>query len=504
MNREGRQGAIARYEQQAEKFLAETEEEYYLNGAGLKDALDLAPIYRRHETLFTLARAQELLEQINESRTDRYLAQFAASQYLDRSVCDLTAQLATAETQATIEWRGEHIPYRMGIALIPHEADPGGRRELDQRVSAVTELLNPMRAARLAGMREGIRALGFAGCADFCQRVMGLDLAMLREQTTRVLAETDQCWQQLLATHMEEARESARASIFDLRYALTGPQYDELFPGHALMPALHATFQGLGIDIDGQRNLHLDTEERRLKSQRPFCCAVRVPDDIRLVMMARGGREDYNHLLHEAGHAVHLAFTDGAAPFAFRCLGDNSVTEAYAFLFNLILRNPHWLREVAGTQASPDYLSFARFYHLYQVRRLSGRLGYELELHAGDLPPGSATGASDLARSYCEHVGKALGVRMGLENYLADVDDLFYCARYLRAWMLEVQLRNHLTEKFGGRWFAAPEAGAFLRGLWSLGQELTAEEVAQRLGYDGLDARALAADLLPGGPIAAE
>ncbi len=84
-----------------------------------------------------------------------------------------------------------------------------------------------------------------------------------------------------------------------------------------------------------------------------------------------------------------------------------------------------------------------------------------------------------------------MGVQIGVENYLADVDDAFYCAQYLRAWMLEAQLRRFLERTFGADWFSTREAGEYLITLWRRGQELTAEELATDIGYDRLDARYL-------------
>ena len=41
------------YREQADRFIAEIDEEYYLHYAGHKDTLDLEPIYERHAELTT-------------------------------------------------------------------------------------------------------------------------------------------------------------------------------------------------------------------------------------------------------------------------------------------------------------------------------------------------------------------------------------------------------------------------------------------------------------------
>ena len=57
------------------------------------------------------------------------------------------------------------------------------------------------------------------------------------------------------------------------------------------------------------------------------------------------------------------------------------------------------------------------------------------------------------------------------------MDEGFYAACYLRAWALETHWRAALEERFGERWFASPEAGEWLRGLWRHGQRLNADEL---------------------------
>jgi hypothetical protein len=469
---------IRSYEGEAESFLAELEEEYYRNGSGLKDAFDVSAIYAGHDRLFERERVRDLLAA--ETKQGRYLAHFAAHHHLERAVCELTEEITTAE-----------IPYRKALALVPREPDRPRRLDLIDRVHAVTGRHNALRTRRIGALHAESERLGFPSYPELCARLLAVDIDALDAAMRELLAQTEADWRQCLTEYLEASGiPPADAHIADLRHLIAAPQFDRRFPRKALMPAIERTAAGLGIDLSSLDNLTIDTGERPLKAPRAFCCPVRVPTDVRLVTLPHGGREDYVALLHETGHALHFAHVRGSAPFAFRCLGDNAVSEAYAFLFNMLVLSPAWLSE-AGIPADRDYFRFAWFYQLYFVRRLSGKLGYERELHRRDTP------AEDLVSTYQRRVGEALKVRMAERNYLADVDDGFYCTSYLRAWMLEVQLRRRLTEEFGPRWFADPGAGRFLKSLWAFGQEFGAEDIAQRLGFPGLDPQALAADLTP-------
>jgi hypothetical protein len=73
------------------------------------------------------------------------------------------------------------------------------------------------------------------------------------------------------------------------------------------------------------------------------------------------------------------------------------------------------------------------------------------------------------------------------QMYLVDVDDGFYCASYLRAWMLEGAFRMMLQDRHGMEWFTNDAAGAWLKELWSYGQHFTAEKLLLKQGGGRLD-----------------
>jgi hypothetical protein len=275
----------------------------------------------------------------------------------------------------------------------------------------------------------------------------------------------------------------------DLSHLFRSPRFDAFFRQEQLIPGLRDTLRDLGIDLERQNNVHLDTEPRPRKSPRAFCAPIRIPEEVVLVINPHGGQDDFRALFHEAGHTQHFAHVDRRLPYAQRGLGDNSVTEAYAFTLEHLVYNPTWLQRHLGVDDSSDYLELARFHKLYMLRRYAAKLLYELELHSGENPRAKS-------KRYADLLTASLGVRYSAEDYLSDVDDGFYCARYLRAWILEAQIRQHLEQEFGDRWFETREAGAHLRTLWSCGQSDPADDLARRLGYDGLDIKPLAQEFL--------
>ncbi len=87
-----------------------------------------------------------------------------------------------------------------------------------------------------------------------------------------------------------------------------------------------------------------------------------------------------------------------------------------------------------------------------------------------------------MAGVYSRKLSAAIKVDVPPENYLVDVDDAFYCAEYLRAWMLEGHFRMMLQDRHGMDWFRKPEATAWLRQMWSDGQHWPAERLLLKHG----------------------
>lgn len=477
------------YSREAEAFLAALIREYYQHEAGLKDTLQISPIYERYRDLFALETVQELLARQGE-REARYLAEFASSGLIENSLRELTEEITNAEARATVAWEERQVPYRQAPILIANESDYARRHELERRTVAETAALNPLRERRLRRAHELARELGFADYVAMCEELGELQLGWLAEAMRELLSRTrDRHGEEMEARLHAAGIPRAEATTADWALLRRAHQFDHLFPKEQLLPALRKTLAGLGRELDSLEYLHVDVEDRPLKSPRAFCAPVRVPQEVWLVTRPHGGHDDYDAALHEAGHALHYTHVNPDLPLAYRHLGDNSVTETYAFLFGNLEKNPVWLREVMGATEVEEYLALVRFTSLYMLRRYAAKLHFELELHRSSQP-------GLLGARYAETLGEAVQVRVWPENFLFDLDDGLYTARYLRAWMLEVQLRGALIEQFGERWFAKAEAGAFLRDLWALGQQFPGHELAQRLGYGGLEVEPLVRDLL--------
>jgi hypothetical protein len=486
------------YRHGAETFVSDLDREYYLHMAGHKPELEIEAIYERHAGLFDrgmVAAIREAAASVatgDESRRLRYLLSFALDGLLGRETRAEAEESARLEATLEVETSWATTPYRQVPIEQANEADPERRAALEEvRDEMMAARLNPLHVSALERSHEVCRELGWPSYAAAYAEVRGIDLERLADQTCAFLAATDDDYAALVDPRLESAGlpELGRLRRADVPRFFRSTALDPLFPAARLEESLDVTLGGLGVDLRAQGNVHLDTEPRETKSPRAFCSPVRVPEEVYLVIAPVGGRDDFAALFHEAGHTEHYANTRAPLAFEFRYLGDNSVTESFAFLLEHLTEDPLWLRDVLDVADVSEAVAQARASRLVLLRRYAAKISYELRLHA------ESPDVDAMPRLYAEHLGGATRIAWPQAAWVSDVDPGFYVACYLRAWALETHWRRALRERFGERWYASAEAGAWLLGLWSHGQRLGADELlAEELG-DELDFAAVAADV---------
>ena len=486
------------YRQSAETFTEELMREYYRHHAGLQDSFEIEPIYARHAHLFTRDAVDALREldarangDGDDRRRARMLLDFAVDGYVGEATKAVEEELARTEAGLTIDVDGERIGFREAPVVQANEADAERRAEIEAALLAATrDPLGPHHRELIERQHACATELGWASYADMCAHLKRIDLRALSTQTAAFADASAQSYPRVLEP---ELRRTLGIDMSELRRAdlprfFRAAEQDRHFPAARLTESFVETMRGLGIEVAAQRGVTFDICSRPNKSPRAFCAPVRVPGEVYLVVAPVGGWDDFATLFHEGGHTEHAASTDPGLPFEFRCLGDNSISETYAFLMQHLVENPEWLARRLNLDDPSELVAHARAQRLVYLRRYAGKLAYELELH-------DSADTDGLAGRYAELLGNALAIDWPTETYLADVDPGFYCACYLRAWALETHLRSHLRERFGPAWFESRQAGEVLQALWRDGQRLDAEELLEELTGDRLDFGVVLADL---------
>lgn len=487
---------IERLREDLEPFQRELMEEFYQNYAGLKEEIATVQIYEKYAHLFSeeaVALTKDSAETCGvaeDGRWQRYLREFVTTGYVDNAIKHLTDKANTFETQSVVEVEGEKIPYRFLTIKIRNEPSHQKRERLFEAKLLETDKLNEILLLRMGTVHDLSRVLGYKNYRDMCTALKGIDYNAFEDQMEELLRRTEKLYIESIDDLLTK-----RAGIglsdawsYDIPYAFRGEEFDGTFAKDKLVDAFFGTLEGMGLEPKKNKNIKIDMEERPKKSPRAFCAPVSVPQDVRLVIMPSGGWRDYDAFFHEGGHAWHFGNTKKDLPAEYRYLGDNSVTESFAFLFNYLPANRNWLAKNTAMADTEEYIRFTLVNKLMFLRRYAAKLIYEMKLHTGQV-------SREFGEVYRSCLQKALRFRHTDKHYLEDVDDAFYCAGYLRAWILEGQIRAALEEEFGEDWFANERAGKYLKDLWSYGQKYSASELVKTIGYVDLDAEPLLSEI---------
>jgi hypothetical protein len=481
-----RQREIDALAAEADRFIAEIDEESYLHFAGHKETYELAPIYERHERLTQLDTALGLGASVDGDRRRRELWKFACEGYLGNFVRDEAERVAELEATLTATVDGDEIPFRMLKPRLMNEEDRDVRERIEAARNELTEEhLNALELQAAQVVQRETGRLGASSYADL-YRSFGYGLDDLAEQCRRFLADTEALWEDAGDRFFRTRVGLGLGDVkrWDVGRAWRAVEWDSAFPSDLMLPALEGTLAELGVELRAQENVELDLEDRPSKDPRAFCSPIEVPGRVVLVMKPTGGPDDWRALFHEAGHTEHFAHTSPSLPVEERRLGDNAVTEGWAMLLEYLTTDPVWLERRLDFPRPHEFAAEGAMQLLWIVRRYSAKLLYELEFHTAEDP-------TALRPRYVELLGDATKVEPAAADYLGDIDAGFYASEYLRAWAFEAQLRSYLRERFGNAWFSRREAGSLLRELWAEGQKPNADELLRDVTGETLELAAV-------------
>ena len=471
-------------------FSEEISREYYLAAAGLKPTAELQPIYARHAAIMsadTLAMTLEAFRGATpgseDHRQTRILLEWLASLQSGRELAPLEEREIAWEASAMVRLPdGSSVQFERAPIEVANSADRAYRETImDARNRLVESELAPMRREKFQRERDIIERLDLAdGYNATWELLSGVSLEDLRAQCGQFLRDTQAMWDETFPSFVKrvlriEPRDATRADALALFRAR---EFDDYFPAAEMEPRVQKQTREMGVDPLASGRIRLDTGEREGKRSRAFCAPVRVPDEVYLVLRPHGGQSDWSTFLHELGHALHFAHARPDYPFEYRWLGDNSVTESYAMLFDGLMQNERWLKRY--TDLSGESLrSFTRsagFEELHFLRRYCAKFMYEIELYGGNV---SWNSLPDL---YVERLSGATSFRYAAADAFVDVDPGYYSARYLRAWQLSALLDETLTERYDEDWWRNPRAGPWIvQSLFAEGQRDLAHELASRV-----------------------
>jgi hypothetical protein len=484
-----------RLRREGEVFMQEISREYYRAHAGLKSTADLQRIYDRHAAILGRDALELALEELrgtapgtDSHRSARLIAEWLAESQSARELAPLDERQIAWEAAAVIRLPdGREVPYERAAIEIANTTDRRERLLVEAaRAKLIERELSPLRRERFERERDITELLGLGPDYNATFELLsGISLSELRANCERFLADTREMWRDILPHFLRRRLgiRSDEATRADALALFRAREFDAAFPAADMQLAVTRQVGEMGVDPLAAGRIRLDTAEREGKRSRAFCAPVRVPDEVYLVLRPHGGQTDWNAFLHELGHALHFAYMRADLPMEHRWLGDNSVTESYAMLFDHLMQDKAWLARYTRLRATEviEFVRAAAFEELHFLRRYSAKLIYETALYGG------GTSWEALPDLYVQLLTSATTFRYDPADAFVDVDPRYYSARYLRAWQLQAVLGETLTERYDADWWRNPRAGPWVCGtLFGEGQRELADELAQRVAGKSL------------------
>jgi hypothetical protein len=482
--------SIETLREQGEAFMIDISRELYLAYSGQKPSAELQPIYGKYAGVLdadSLGLALEAFRSApdgsEERRSARLLLDWQAESQSGRQLAALDEREIAWEV-STVVPVGEtrEIQYEAVSIEISNSTDANDRHAIENaRASVVEAELAPIKRERFQREREITEALELAPNynASF-ELLSGLSLDGLRAECTQFLRDTQAMWDETLPEFTKRVIGMSPADVTraDALALFRAREFDGYFPANQMESSIRTQVGEMGIDALAGGRITLDTGERPGKRSRAFCSPVRVPAEVYLVLRPHGGQADWSTFLHELGHALHFAHMHPELPFEYRWLGDNSITESYAMLFDHLMKDRGWLKrntQLTSAQA-PAFTRSSGFEELHFLRRYCAKLIYEIELYGGRV---SWDSLPDL---YVDGLTAATTFRYNRADAFVDVDPRYYAARYLRAWQLQALLTETLVDRYDSDWWRNPRAGPWIcASMFAEGQRELANEQAQRI-----------------------
>jgi hypothetical protein len=489
------------FEARLQTYLYERSEEMRAVRVGEKEVSEQAAIVERYADLFSREQLAALREAEDGAGPDEW-----ERLYRLRKTCEgglIAAELAAREDELEnrllaerVPFAGEDLPLRAAqaqLAVLPGYAD---REELGRLQAAASAAFNDDRLELVAAEEE--LAADLSGIPDAIGRneeEKGLDLRVLSAALAEASERATERYRELRETWFGKLLGPAAEKVpssYHVAYVRRLSPLEATYTKERATDVCVATLAELGFDLDAEKGIRPDLEDRPQKAPRACVIASDPPSVVHLITRAQGGLHDYQAFLHEAGHALHYAGCDPALQYTFRRIArDHALTEIYSYICEAITREPGWhARHFGlGDDEAEQNAEATVFLELLLYRRYEAKLRFELGFWERFAEDGGTP------EGYSEHLTAATGVRYSRDAYLADMDAGFYSADYLRAWLRSAQLRQHLIETVGDDWWRSRQTGDLLRDLFREGTRPTSEEIAARLGCDPLDTRPLLAEL---------
>jgi hypothetical protein len=445
-------------------------------------------VYEGFEDLLHPESIKRLRGDGNESISANRVFHTLLGHYLQFRVFPYENELFTWLKGAAAHVNGEKIYFKDILYWCQKRSDHPGRLLLEKESSSLCKFLKPF---ALSFWEVFLKLLtedfGYGNYADYCRDKKRIDYDAYIHKVHDLLEKTEALYLEAMEGWVQKSLGLPLSELnrFDSIYLLGLGELDHLFPQRIpLVEHLDFFRRFWSIEVAATPGLHLHIDYSPHKSSQAMSFALKIPQDIHLVMNPQGGWIDLETLFHEMGHALSNVFTSpDLSPPEKDFFTSNTLSETYAFLIQNICFSPPFLERQLGL--GPNDIDRVTFYKtlkdLSVFRRYAGKFLAEYEMFAGnDLENGDI---------YANLLEKYTGFTYRPETQLFDLAPEFYALDYLISWIAEANIEKMLRQNLGSEWMFKRETAEILKEWWQCGNRYELAEFFQVKEIGTIDAK---------------
>jgi len=270
------------------------------------------------------------------------------------------------------------------------------------------------------------------------------------------------------------------SSVYDL-------DLDKYYKDKDVVEIARAFYADIGLPID-DLIAKSDLFEREGKGRQIFSINIGKEGDIRVLANVKSNSKSMYYLLHEFGHAVFRKNIDRSLPWLLRDPAAESVTEAVSMMFDRLVSDPVWLRDVVGISGeeyqkiADQALKAQRLQRLFLNRQMQVMVRFEKAMYENP--------HQDLNKLWWDLTEKYLMVKrpenQEINEWASKIHIALYPAyypNYMTAEVLASQFQHYIAEHISGdSGFAGKTAiGEYLiQNVYGSGKTLPWRELVRR------------------------
>jgi hypothetical protein len=495
---------ISDYRVQFASFNSALELARYSRHIGATPELDSDEVFDRYSDLFSEVALGDLQAKLDETpasyETERSglqrLLNSARVAQVEMQGNESARELAYCESSSQVAWDGEMIAVADVPARLAGEANGRMRADLAARWGDTISSCDEVRLTRLRSLTEISNELGFASYGVLIAEATNAQSEHREMAATALLEQTESAYTAAFSRVAARGFPDVAADdldFADLPYFERMPWLGKSLSSRDPMRTYADTMEGLGIRIDKQPNVQLDTNGH----SRAACYPVRPPHDVRLLASPRDDAARFVDFLQQIGKAQQHAWCSrdlARRHPEFIYSLDTATNDGYGYLFSCLALEPRWLLEflpdIDAVQAARIARDVAQRL-VVKVRRLCAEALYSMVLHDG-----GRSSPERLQSTYIDLQERAISFRALPELFLLDRHERMEPQSHLRGLAFSFGLREYLRVRYGHAWWRSRKAGDELIDLWNTASQYSVEELARLIGFGELSFELLAESMI--------